>query len=222
MRCNPWSSRPVWAGPSSTEGALHVTALQGHPEAPHAGTPIRALVSEDPDLGARYLEYRRRQAGALVPLLPREAVRPLYAQAREWARERGLEVGKDPLALLLHFLEVILPLPPLAVWMEDRASFLGAHVQEEFASAQAHRRSSPPVTVESRGLEMGGRKWRATLNLFRRDEAWRGFISFQPAGAGEGLRTADIFRDEDPEEIRTRFLSFHSQTLQAFLRSVLP
>jgi hypothetical protein len=35
------------------------------------------------------------------------------------------------------------------------------------------------------------------------------------------VRTADIFREEDPEEIRDRFRAFHSGTLQAFLRSVL-
>ncbi len=71
-------------------------------------------------------------------------------------------------------------------------------------------------------MEMEGRRWRATLNLFRRDEAWRGFIVFNPLGEAETVRTTDIFREEDPDEIRNRFLGFHNQTLQAFLRSVLP
>jgi hypothetical protein len=199
-----------------------MTALQGTSSSPPPTGSSRSLVAEDPELDSRYRKYRQRQAGALVPLLPKAALRPLYARAREWARGRGVELGKDPLALLLLFLEDLLPLPPLAVWVEDRSAFLEAHLQEEFASAQAHRRSSPPVTVESRGLEMNGRPWRATLNVFRRDEAWRGFIAFRPVGTGEPVRTGDIFRDEDPEEIRERFLAFHSGTLQAFLRSVLP
>ena len=71
-------------------------------------------------------------------------------------------------------------------------------------------------------MEMEGLRWRATLNLFRRDEAWRGFIVFNRVGEMETVRTADIFREEDPDAIRNRFLGFHNQTLQAFLRSVLP
>jgi hypothetical protein len=133
-----------------------------------------------------------------------------------------MEVEKDPLATLLLFLEELLPLPSLEVWLEDRVENLEAHLRDEFESPQAYRHSSPPVTVESRGMELDGRRWRATLNLFRRDEAWRGFIAFNLLGAESQLRTADIFREEDPEELRQRFLTFHHQTLQAFLRSVLP
>lgn len=200
-----------------------MTALQGTSSPPSQVRSPRTLVAEDPNLENRYRKYRQRQAGGLIPLLPREAVRPLYARAREWARRKGLDLGKDPLALLLLFLEDLLPLPPLPVWVEDRSAYLEVHLQEEFASAQAHRRASPPVTVESRGLEMNGRTWRATLNVFRRDEAWRGFIAFRPLGVEEAaVRTGDIFRDENPEEIKNRFLGFHSGTLQAFLRSVLP
>ena len=192
------------------------------------GTPHRArlesssVVRNDPDLGSRYEEYCRRQAKGLVSILPKEAIRPLYGRAREWGRKTGREVEKDPLATFLLFIRELMPLPPRAVWEEDRARYLDAHVKEEFDSPPAHRRSSPPVTVESRGMEMEGRRWRATLNLFRRDEAWRGFIVFNLVGEAETVRTADIFREEDPDEIRTRFLGFHNQTLQAFLRSVLP
>ncbi len=199
-----------------------MTALQEYPEAPAPGFPPQGLVAEDPALASRYRDYRRRQARGLLPLLPRTSVRPLYSQARSWAREKGIPVGQDPLALLLLFLEELLPLPPLPVWTEDRVANLSAHVEEEFAPEEAHRRPSPPVTVESRGVELGGRKWKASLNLFRRDEAWRGFIAFRPTEGGDGVRTTDIFREEDPEEIRNRFLSFHAQTLQAFLRSLLP
>ena len=199
-----------------------MTALQGNPDRPEAITDSQAVVDEDPNLSTRYDEYCRRQAKGLVSILPKEAIRPLYGRAREWGRTTGKEVEKDPLATLLLFLREILPLPPRDVWERDRAEHLDAHVKEEFDSPPAHRRSSPPVTVESRGMEMEGRRWRATLNLFRRDEAWRGFIVFHPLGETETVQTADIFREEDPDEIRNRFLGFHNQTLQAFLRSVLP
>ena len=199
-----------------------MAALQGSPSRPGLDTESPRVVHEDPALDSRYQEYRRRQAKGLVSVLPTEAIRPLYAKAREWGRNTGKEVEKDPLATLFLFLEELVPLPPQEVWEADRAQYLDAHVREEFASPPAHRRSSPPVTVESRGMEMDGLRWRATLNLFRRDEAWRGFIVFNPVGEAETVQTADIFREEDPDEIRNRFLGFHNQTLQAFLRSVLP
>jgi hypothetical protein len=199
-----------------------MAALQGNPERPGREPASPSVVPEDPALETRYEEYCRRQAIGLVSIIPKEAIRPLYGLAREWGRETGREVEKDPLATLFLFLQELMPLPPKEVWAKDRAENLDAHVKEEFASPPAHRRSSPPVTVESRGMEMDGRRWRATLNLFRRDEAWRGFIVFNPLGEAETIRTGDIFREEDPDEIRTRFLGFHNQTLQAFLRSVLP
>lgn len=200
-----------------------MAALQGTPDSRRPEhTPSRSVVQEDPDLAARYEEYCRRQAKGLVSVLPKEAIRPLYARAREWGRAEGKEVEKDPLATFLLFLRELIPLPPQEVWERDRAAHLDAHVKEEFESPAAHRRASPPVTVESRGMEMDGRRWRATLNLFRKEEVWRGFIVFNPLGETSSVRTTDIFREEDPDEIRNRFLGFHNQTLQAFLRSVLP
>jgi hypothetical protein len=199
-----------------------MTALESSSERPQSAQRSFSLVGEDPDLRSRYEEYCRRQAKGLVSNLPREAIRPLYAKAREWGRETGREVHKDPLATLLLFIREVLPLPPLDVWSVDRARFLDAHLEEEFESPPAHRQSSPPVVVESRAMELEGERWRASLSLFRRDEAWRGFISFQETGRERSVRTGEIFREDDPEEIKDRFLGFHNHTLQAFLRSVLP
>jgi len=198
-----------------------MVALQGGSGDYSRGSTAYGLVSEDPELKSRYRAYRSRQAQALVSVLPHEAIRPLYSKARIWAGEVGIPLGKDPLATLLLYLQELIPLPPFEIWLADRAAHLDAHLEEEFASEPAHHRVSPPVTVESRGMEMGGRRWRASLKLFRRDDAWRGFITFRRAGDEAGVRTADIFREEDPEEIRDRFKAFHSGTLQAFLRSVL-
>jgi len=198
-----------------------MVALLGGSDGSPGAPSVRGLVSEDPVLRSRYRDYRARQAQALVSFLPPGAVRPLYARARAWAGESGVPVGKDPLATLLLFLQDLLPLPPFEAWLEDRSENLRAHLEEEFTSPPSHRRAPPPVTVESRAVQLGDSHWRASLNLFRRDEVWRGFISFRSGGDGPGVRTADIFRGEDPEEIRSRFLSFKPHTLQAFLRSVL-
>jgi len=198
-----------------------MAALQGGSDRPPDALSIEALVSEDPDLESRYRAYRTRQAQALLSLLPHDAVRPLYARARSWAGEVGIEVGKDPLATLLLFLQEVIPLPSFDLWLKDRSENLEAHLEEEFTSAPAHRRPSPPVTVESRGVRLGDTPWRASLGVFRRDEVWRGFISFRPVGEGPSVRTADIFREEDPEEIRRRFLSLNAHTLLAFLRSLI-
>lgn len=198
-----------------------MTVHQGESDRLSAALPVETLVSEDPALASRYRAYRSRQAQALVSLLPHDAVRPLYARARAWAGEVGVDVGKDPLATLLLFLQEIIPLPPFDVWMKDRSENLEAHLEEEFTSPPAHRRVSPPVMVESRGVRLGEELWRASLGVFRREEVWRGFISFRPLGEGPPVRTADIFREEDPEEIRNRFLSLNAHTLRAFLRSLL-
>jgi len=185
------------------------------------GDSVRDLVWEDPALESRYGEYCRRQAQGLVTLLPHDAIRPLYAKARAWAKGAGLGSGKDPLATLLLYLREILPLPPFELWLTDRSEHLEAHLEEEFTSPPAQRRLPPPVTVASRGVPLGDANWRATLHIFRRNEAWRGFISFRHVGEGAQVRTADIFREEDPEEIRDRFRTLTQPTLQAFLRSVL-
>ncbi len=199
-----------------------MTVLPGHsPESlTHISDP--GMARQDPHLQSRYEEYRRRQARELVSILPREAIRPIYARAREWGRTRGVRVEKDPLATLVLFLAHLLPLPPFHVWLNDRLANLEAHLREEFESPQARSRTTAPVTVESRRMEMEGRHWRAALHLFLGHEVWRGFITFHPVEGGEVLRTADIFREEDPEEIRTRFRGYQNHTLQAFLRSVFP
>jgi hypothetical protein len=149
-------------------------------------------------------------------------VRPLYATAREWVRRDGDEVGKDPLATFLLFLEHILPLPPLELWKEDRTRNLAEHLREEFDGVEALQSRSIPMRVDSRPVEHDGELWRATLHLFRRDEAWRGYVQFSTGGEESQLRTADIFREDNPEEVRERFLDCHPDTLRAFLRSVLP
>lgn len=204
-----------------------MTALQGRPEtSPARVHSLHALLRRDPDLEERYEGYRRRQVRELLSLLPPDSVRPLYATARVWGRERGMEPGQDPLALLLAFLEGALPLPPLSVWLEDRSRHLAAHLEEEFESPAAHRRGYRPVMVESRPVPLSEGTWRAGLHLFREGGAWRGFITFRSPDAArsgdEEIRTADIFREEEAEEIRERFLSFQDGTLEAFLRSVRP
>lgn len=181
------------------------------------GEEVRAL---DPGLRRLYAEYRRRQASALLGLLSRETIRPLYARAREWASARGVHDGKDPLATLLRYCQEILPLPPFDVWVRDRRENPVAHLREESGWLQGE--APEAVTVEVRSVRLGEERWTASLRLFHRDGAWRGYISFRDVSGNRTVRTADIFREEEPGEIRRRFLSFRPDTLQAFLRSTLP
>jgi len=160
-----------------------------------------------------YAEYRRREAAALLSLIPPEAVRPLYRMARDRVSSRGGQAPEDPVALL--------PLPPFEVWLADFRGHRGAHLQGLDMDPRAPDPAAP-VTVEVRSFRRGDGEWYAGLSLFRRAPVWWGFLSFSRADGIPVARTADIFREEDPEAIRDRFRSFGPDALQAFLRSALP
>lgn len=169
-----------------------------------------------------YAEYRRREAGALLSLLPPEAVRPLYRVARERMAGDPLVGSEDPLALLVAFVERhLLPLPPFEVWLADYRGNRTAHLQGLDVDPRAPE-PSDPVTVEVRSFRRGDGEWYAGLSLFRRESIWWGFLAFSRGDGVTVARTADIFREDRPEAIRDRFRSFGSDALQAFLRSTLP
>ena len=167
-----------------------------------------------------YDAYCRRQAAALLSLVPRDGIRPLYRKARESCEISGIQRGEDPIEILNRFCREILPLPPFAVWAADFAMYPAGHLDAMRADPALN--ASAPVTVELRTLRHAATDWLAELNLFPDGEVWRGFIEFRGEGGATGARTADIFRDPDPMEIRQRFRSFEPATLQAFLRSTLP
>jgi hypothetical protein len=169
-----------------------------------------------------YQEYRRREAGALLSLLPPEAVRPLYRLARERMAGDPQSDTDDPLALLVAFVERhLLPLPPFEVWRDDFRAHRSAHLQGLDVDPRAPE-PGDPVTVEVRSFRRGDGEWYAGLSLFRRESVWWGFLAFSRGDGVTVARTADIFREERPEAIRDRFRSFGADALQAFLRSTLP
>lgn len=169
-----------------------------------------------------YQEYRRREAGALLSLVPPEAVRPLYRLARERMSDDPAAGADDPLALLVTFVERhLLPLPPYHVWAEDYRAHRTAHLQGLDVDPRAPD-PSDPVTVEVRSFRRSDGEWYAGLSLFRRESVWWGFLAFSRGDGVTVARTADIFREERPEAIRDRFRSFGADALQAFLRSTLP
>lgn len=190
----------------------------------------------DPDSGAAgllhpggvraaYRAYRQRQAMRLLALVPSGAVRPLYARAREWARERDLHRGEDPLATLRAYCEELLLLPPYREWLADASANPDAYVEdlERPATADTADREEPPVvTVEVRSVRYRGATWYASLDVTPTDDAWRGFISFRRDTDSPGYRTADVFREATAEDVRGRFRGFDDASLRAFLRSVLP
>lgn len=169
-----------------------------------------------------YDEYRRREAGALLSLIPPEAVRPLYRLARERMAGEAQGSTDDPLALLVAYVERhLLPLPPFDVWLADFRANRAAHLQGLEVDPRAPE-PSDPVTVEVRSFRRGDGDWYAGLSLFRRESVWWGFLAFSRGDGVTVARTADIFREERPEAIRDRFRSFGADALQAFLRSTLP
>lgn len=181
------------------------------------GTAVEAGAS----LRRLYRGYCKRQITSLLSLLPREGVRPLYRTARRWAVERGCHEAKDPLATLLRYCETVLPLPPFPVWLEDFRRHRGAYL-EELDAAPGDDEEELPVTMDCRSLEADGRRWYAALAVFRREGAWRGYVSFRAEASDTSVRTADIFRSHELTEIRDRFREFDGETLRAFLRSTLP
>lgn len=168
-----------------------------------------------------YRAYRRRQAEELVRLLPSEGVRPLYKRAREWARARDLHDGKDPMRTLLRYCEHLLPLPPFREWVRDTTKNADAHVRQLERAPDGDGAGSP-LPLEVRSFDDRGSVWYATLSLYRAEEAWRGFIAFHRGPETPILRTAEIFREESPAEVRSRFRAFEPPALRAFLRSVRP
>lgn len=189
----------------------------GDPEAGLGGSAVET----EAQLRRLYQGYCRRQITSLLSLVPRSAVRSLYRAARRWAVERELHEGKDPLATLVMYCEMVLPLPPFPVWLEDFHRYREAHVAE-LATAPEGVEESGPVTMEVRSLEVDGRRWYAALSVFRRDGVWRGYVTFRAEASQTSVRTADIFRCQELPEIRDRFREFDAATLRAFLRSTLP
>lgn len=187
-----------------------------------AGSDLATLPGAGEGLRQLYEAYRRREASALLSLLPREAVRPLYRRARERMVPDAVASTDDPVALLVAYVEQeLLPLPPFAVWLRDFQAHRAAHL-EGIDAAPAGPDPASPVAVEVRSIHHANVDWYAALHLFRRDGVWWGFIRFTGAGQPSEVRSADIFREEDPEAIRERFRSFGLDALRAFLRSSLP
>lgn len=146
--------------------------------------------------------------------------------------------AEDPLDVLVRFCARLLPLPPFAVWLADLRAHPGAHLAE-WAEGAGGPPATAPVTLATRGFEAGGRSWQARLRSYHETGAWRGFIAFERAewaDRGDGAdrspasravavdayRTAAVFRESDPETLRTRFEEFDGRALAAFLRSCLP
>lgn len=192
-------------------------------ELPDGGHALVDYVAVE-ELHRRYESYRRRQASRLVQMLPRDAVRPLYRRARNAAlRADALadEGESDPLALLVSFCVDLLPLPPFEVWLED----LRRHPDGHFADMEEATdgpTSESPSTMEVRPMTVRGRSWLAQLRSFREAGLWRGYISFQEEGSDRVHRTAAVFCEPGPGELRERFRSFENTALEAFLRSALP
>lgn len=170
------------------------------------------------ELEERYAAYRRRQASLLARVLPREAIRPLYRRARNVAPPLGPE--DDPLAVLLELCEKLLPLPPFEVWRADLVEYPEGHLDDlgDWADAPA---AEAPFTLALRTLRTNGSTWLASLRAYRDTSGWRALIAFEDESGGR-YRTAGVFHEHDPVDLKDRFMSFDEPALSAFLRSALP
>ena len=172
-------------------------------------------------LKGRYEEYCWQQISLLLEIIPREAIRPLYRRARIWATERGLHESQDPMATLRLFCRDVLPLPPFEVWLLDYQTHRVAHVSPGSGFSPLNE-PMEPIAVEFRRLEHNAESWHGTLEVYRGGEVWRGLIRFQRDGEKGHFHTGEIFREDNLQDLRDRFISFTAPTLSAFLRSTLP
>jgi hypothetical protein len=195
---------------------IHDTVEVG--DHPRAETQLAARLARQ-ELLLEYRAYRKRQARGLVGMLPKEAVRPLYRRALRAGN--GEKESTDPLATLVDYCETLLPLPPFERWCEDREASPSAYLRDLDDSAAAPT-AEAPTTVGTRTFGVGGAVWVAHLRSFRDGDAWRGYIAFEEQESGRVHRTALIFRESDPADLRERFFDFETVALAAFLRSALP
>jgi len=184
------------------------------------GQDVAPAQPSDAELLTRYRAYRRRQARALLHLMPREAVRPLYRRA---VREGfGSEAHADPMNTLVACCETLLPLPPFAVWCEDVRRNPDPYTTDDDDDDTVMSTAEAPLTQASRDFAHGDRRWTAHLRSYRDESGWRGFIAFEDPLTTRVHHTASIFCESRAEDVRERFASFESSTLVAFLRSALP
>ncbi len=134
---------------------------------------------------------------------------------------QGLHESKDPMSTLHRFCRELLPLPSFDVWLVDYETHRLAHLKAGAPFPHAGE-PSEPVTVELREVEYASDRWQASLDVYRDEDLWRGYIRFHRGSAETHLRTGDIFCEDELQDLRDRFQSFASATLAAFLRSILP
>jgi hypothetical protein len=152
-------------------------------------------------------------------MVPQGAIRPLYRRALRAGF--GREGASDPIGAMVSYCETLLPLPPFEIWCEDVRENPAAHLYDVDDSADAPD-ADAPVTLDTLGFMRGDQPWTAHLRSYRDGTTWRGFIAFEDVQSRRVHRTALIFQEDDPVDLRDRFLSFESSTLVAFLRSALP
>lgn len=189
---------------------------------PTGASPIGvAPTPPEAALKGHYEEYCRQQVTLLLEIIPREAVRSLYRRARIWATERGLHETKDPMSTLRLFCRDLLPLPPFEVWLSDGETLRAAHESAGLGFAPVNE-PMEPIAVEFRQVKHEAESWHGTLEVYRGGDAWRGLIRFQRDGEDGHFRTGEIFREDNVQDLRNRFISFSAPTMSAFLRSTLP
>lgn len=173
----------------------------------------KAWASAPETLRALYDRYCQVERSELLALLPREGLRSLWRH-----RRASLAEGPLPTASIEGLREAaasLLPLPPYDVWLRSYLADRRPYLTRLGIPAAPSR--AEPVTVSTRELAPG--LW-VHLNLVHRTSGWAGFLGFHGPDVPAGLRTTEVFRGGDPDEMRERFEHFRIDTLRAFHRSV--
>jgi hypothetical protein len=190
------------------------------PGSAHTAPPRRGIVRPfhprvPGTLRALYERYCTHEARALAELVGPDGRRALL-------RAEHASGGELSIDALERAGRRLLPLPPYERWLPDYLANRKAYLERMGIPGVPDR--SEPVTVAIRPVFSG---WWAHLELRHEAEGgvWVGFIAFRPERGGQdfppppSVRTADVFRGEDPEELRDRFLSFQPATMEGFFRS---
>lgn len=176
---------------------------------------LRAASS--PQLVERYAQYRLRQGRHLLHLLPREGLRRVMKLATEPS-----PLDPDDFDRLAIVCANLLPLPPFATWIRDFHDHRAAYELDSGGETGPGIATGETVTVDLRVFTVEGDEWVAALELSPGPDGWRGRVRFHAPRVEGVSQTADIFREELSNEVRSRFRATADVTLRALLRSTLP
>jgi len=208
------------AGSTGVSTPFTDQAVDGRLASTGVSTPFTDLPQRIPvrELRAWYHAYRIRQGRLLAALVPREAIRPLYRQARSNPVDGEPSPADGELERLAAHCASLLPLPPFDMWLEDLRSFPAGHMEDMDAST-AGSTVYRPLTLAVGEIQVGEEEWRVRFRVFMERGLWHAFLRFDLETRTECCWTAVLFHEPTLRDLRARFDELDGATFEAFLRS---